>query len=752
MTATERHKEIEKQHITRMARIVWDQVVVPWVLRPAAARHKVGGRGLPRAAASCVLATAEALFPLVALACRAVSRSPPGPGGSHHRAAVEAAAASLCPRCVAWMISRRGAPGGGGGGGGVEGGERGSGSGGGGGGSRRRRAKEQVAVLAGLCGAGHLRAAQMFVENGCEGWPPLVESEPRLGLEEGGAGGPLGKIPPLWPEIEMEAEVFTCLFLAITKSYPKKLIKKFTWHLRSGLEEGTYLCDELWSEKGISHIVGQVCSNGHLDALEWILCSVFPLDDGPNNKLLEGCLTEASRNGHLHIIKWLVDTFGLDDDTSISSVLELKNGVSGVKSFVRSFPHWKMVMAKSVPMARGASADEIVEVCKWLSNNFSIPEVKFLSKFWLPKHATVIKWALSGCNHTKKLWNWWNLSCRVCGDVQLGKWFVEEKGVVPRAEDFVMACAGKHDNVVFVEWLFKQEASPMSNDDLILSLHWALAEQNELTAQWLEKYFFTSRRTKPKVSLSLFFRCYISCREGWLEWLFTHHSGTCDIDCSQSDVVTAVQESIATPCPEYLNFIFAVLKKFPLNPSVHHDLLLSLLKEAMEFQELACLKELLSIAEFSQSEMEECLNFLSYNQHSSKFAKWLTMYTCGTTQGSVPTIIRILIGLIAKNKRGCAEWLVNLFDPPLSLVLGEAHQLVSHDISLATWKMMLRLFPDINREVTIQSFGFMKIVVATPLHARLTMDRLGLTVEDLDDFSELRRGDSESIAGDLDDY
>ncbi|KAH3764051.1 hypothetical protein Pelo_4100 [Pelomyxa schiedti] len=95
-----------------MSRVVWEQVIVPWVLQPTLARRHKWARPLRRpgarqlATVSCLLAAAEAMFPLVALASRAAALSPKLVGSSPgHYLRIEHAAAALSPKCVAWIIA-----------------------------------------------------------------------------------------------------------------------------------------------------------------------------------------------------------------------------------------------------------------------------------------------------------------------------------------------------------------------------------------------------------------------------------------------------------------------------------------------------------------------------------------------------------------------------------------------------------------------------------------------------------------------
>ncbi|KAH3762392.1 hypothetical protein Pelo_5766 [Pelomyxa schiedti] len=280
-SATAIQLETEKQRILGISRVVWEQVVVPWVLRPALARRK-WDRTLRPAAASCVLATAEAMFPLVALASRALLASLSWGTrlcASPHYRTIQDAAAALSPRCVAWIIASRTKTHNGGGEGGVAQIW----------GVGRKKAREQVAVLRGLCMGGHLVMAQ--------------------------------------------------------------------------------------------------------------------------------------REG---------------------------------------------------------------------------------------------------------------------GDVDLGKWFIEEKGVTLKPWDVNEACSGTHGNVAFVEWLVKEMGGSVSSDRLLECLHMALSNQSQNSvALWLEELLIASTGRRPKISLSTLVKWQNDAYPNWLEWVL-NHTLFCDIDCSQDEVVKAV--------------------------------------------------------------------------------------------------------------------------------------------------------------------------------------------------------------------
>ncbi|KAH3722903.1 hypothetical protein Pelo_18392 [Pelomyxa schiedti] len=488
-----------------LSRIVWEQVVVPWVLCPA----EINDLLPPPAMVSCVFATAEAMFPLVALASRAVLLlQSKCHCSSRHYHAVEAAAEALSPRCLGWLIrsksSRRMGEGGyccwwesevkRAGGSGVRQQLPSAPSPGDGDGDethaererelerRRRKAKEQVAVLEGMCLGGHLKLAQRFVENRCECW-----------REENGETSGCSAAPPkvwvLWPGIGGGDK-------SITGSSLGKVVGDTAIHdelrffsildsSRMGENGSGPLCYEFWGDMGVFHIMKEVSVIGHLDVLKWLVLNVKEINQW-HNTVLQDCLTEAFLNGHLHILKWLVGTFDLDelvDQMGLAcSFKPTKGRVSDVKLFVETFPHWNFSrsqdLAEAATSCQGCSAEAIIEVCQWLKDRFSLSASAFLPSVTrncaLAKNAKVTQWALSDVTDRGTLEELWRRTCVEIGDVELGKWVVEEKGVAPTTDNFMVACSGNHDNVEFLKWLLQNVGGDLCQDDLVGALHRAL--------------------------------------------------------------------------------------------------------------------------------------------------------------------------------------------------------------------------------------------------------------------------------------
>ncbi|KAH3714104.1 hypothetical protein Pelo_19388 [Pelomyxa schiedti] len=134
-----------------------------------------------------------------------------------------------------------------------------------------------------------------------------------------------------------------------------------------------------------------------------------------------------------------------------------------------------------------------------------------------------------------------------------------------------------------------------------------------------------------------------------------------------------------------------------------------------------------------------------HQSHSSKIVKWLvTEYTRNISDPTVMTakknsgkMARLFAALIRLNKRGCLEWLFDRFHFTLPEVLVEVQAAKEHlglKVDFATWKLLVRLFPEINRDDVTEHF--MDVVTASPLHSQFSINRLGVTLDDIDQFCQ----------------
>ncbi|KAH3766861.1 sel1 repeat family protein [Pelomyxa schiedti] len=667
-----------KQRILGVSRVVWEQVVVPWVLGPALATRK-WARPLPRPAVSCVLATAEAMFPLVPLATRAVLASLSsgcGVPGSRHYRTVEDAAAALCPKCIAWIISNR-----------PTSSQQGDGGLGRGSGSGRRKAREQVAVLKGLCIGGHLVMAQRFVDYGCECWPG----------EEGTGNGRL----QLWSFVS-DTRVSGG---AIADSSPVVRVS-LPPSVNAALDPGTELGDEFWSERGRFHIMGEVCKYGHLEVLKWLLSGI-PLQTDAKS-LLEGFISEASSNGHLHILTWLLDNYDLERVATEKIATSHKIAVSDLKCLIEKYPSLHHPFLQSAAYSRRSSEDEVIEVCQWLKNRFTVNITDFFREMGVcPRYTRVLQWALSDVTNVDILRDAWLFACPSC-DVELGKWFIDEKGVTPNPDEFIGACSGKHCNAAFVEWLFNKLGGSLSSDQLLECLRRAFAKQSgHSIVLFLEKCFMTLTGRMPHVSLSELVVRHNDCCDHWLEWVLTH-SCSCSIDCSPTEAANAVgyivgelTESFAATLEKSLKVELAISiwKKFNMSPVLNHDLLFKLLLGTVTHGTFFQFKEVSSLGEFSQSELDQCMGLPAYGGYfqSSKLVKlWADEYTLHMPMHMgpryLPRVQRIFSELVFNNKRSAAQWLFNRCSISLNQVIYDFDKPpLGAKIFLATWKLVLEM-------------------------------------------------------------
>ncbi|KAH3714489.1 hypothetical protein Pelo_19001 [Pelomyxa schiedti] len=279
----------------------------------------------------------------------------------------------------------------------------------------------------------------------------------------------------------------------------------------------------------------------------------------------------------------------------------------------------------------------------------------------------------------------------------------------------MVACSGNHDNVEFLKWLLQNVGGDLCQDDLVGALHRALAARKQSISRWLEQHITTTTGAKPKVSLSKLPWRDVPTQEDWLVWLLTH-SRSCDIDCSPAEVLSVVKASAGVAVKTKVSRAVSVWKRFPLSPVEHHDLLVSLLKNVVEVGSFYELKEVLSFGEFTVDDRSVRSEEQEEESHDeSNHSHLLLLFLC----------------MLSLNKRGCAEWLFHKLKFTLPDVRG---RLLGSSVDIATWKLILRLFPDITRDVAIKYF--MYIIASTPLHAQFTINNtnLGITLDDIKDF------------------
>ncbi|KAH3714439.1 hypothetical protein Pelo_19051 [Pelomyxa schiedti] len=265
-----------------VSRVVWDAVLVPWLVpemrRPGSGRSDGRGDGgaptLSSTQAVDLCVVGEALFPLRGLVRRALVAH------THKwHAALLAAAEAGSTSCVDWLIASRRSTAARGNEEEGEAEREGDGDGDGGGGApqqqraitermrRRRENKEFMCVLGGLCVGGHLGEAQRLLGGG---WPGLT-----------------------WMGVDVDVV---------------------------GCGSGSY-----WGEQDLrdhvraSGILLGVCRRGWTAVAKWLVQRFGIRDPSEFLQPLESALA----GGHLELAQWMVGTFGLVERFRRYSYVEL---------------------------------------------------------------------------------------------------------------------------------------------------------------------------------------------------------------------------------------------------------------------------------------------------------------------------------------------------------------------------------------------------------------------------------------------
>ncbi|KAH3767564.1 hypothetical protein Pelo_551 [Pelomyxa schiedti] len=268
----------------------------------------------------------------------------------------------------------------------------------------------------------------------------------------------------------------------------------------------------------------------------------------------------------------------------------------------------------------------------------------------------------------------------------------------------------------------------------------ALACQNDSISKWLEQRYIATAGTRPKFSLAELMETSeensTNRHEDWLDWLFGH-SSLCDIDHSEPELAEFMDQVSQSNSQFQVDVAVSAWKKFPsLSPITHHERMLDLFHSVLFYGNKV--QEFASFGELTRSELQQCMDY--YYPYSSKVGKWLVRECCFSdphaevTVKNFPSSCGLFFASIQVNKRGFVKWLFNTFHFTFDEVLSELKtRELGNDVDLATWKLLMRLFPsEITRDVLITHPNLMMVATATPLHAEFTLKRVpGVTIDDI---------------------
>ncbi|KAH3742737.1 hypothetical protein Pelo_15868 [Pelomyxa schiedti] len=147
--------------------------------------------------------------------------------------------------------------------------------------------------------------------------------------------------------------------------------------------------------------------------------------------------------------------------------------------------------------------------------------------------------------------------------------------------------------------------------------------------------------------------------------------------------------------------------------------------------DLASAQKMAALGQFSQSEVAE--SFQPYSVcSSSKVVKWLIESFNLTRDQVTQNNNQTLYSLIRHSKTSCAEWIITKFHITFHEVTEMAKTYHTwQSVSLRTWRMLLRQFPEITADVVRDTESFMHIVTASPLNIEFSISKLGLRIYEI---------------------
>ncbi|KAH3745675.1 hypothetical protein Pelo_12362 [Pelomyxa schiedti] len=481
-------------------------------------------------------------------------------------------------------------------------------------------------------------------------------------------------------------------------------------------------------------LLWDACRGGHVDAVKWVI-STF--DVGREGWELVGPFHSAVAQGNVDVVKWLasstcvlaacriamnIDPWSLEDFFGTPSLEIVKlcaewfcgkekdpgDGVDILSSFIRC-----------------SSRDEsdVEEGCQWIKESFSVTS---LPKLNINKEKA-FKWVVQ--NFTVPLTeNDLSYALRNSKSLELLLWLptlLTSDGFGPCTPDiFISACGNRHDNVSVLNTLLPITVPPLTTEQLHRCLQDSLDHSNTSIADWLEKTFHVmdSVNADPCVANSIFPK--INSFNG-LEWFL---SKIAPHILSEIAVCEAVENNLQFT---ELNAVLLLLDKlnFSIPPSVRP----LAVEQAVCCANVSKLMQLLSHGNFSSEDVAEGLTN-HVHVKSGKVVKYLINRFHLNVEQVKACENTLLLELLYGQKTNCAEWLIRKFHITLDEICSVVKRFPwfhpENSMSLSTWKMLLRVFPDITAEFLKEHL--MKFAMASPLHIQVTVRTVeGLTMADM---------------------
>ncbi|KAH3744174.1 hypothetical protein Pelo_14433 [Pelomyxa schiedti] len=554
----------------------------------------------------------------------------------------------------------------------------------------RNPCKERLAVLRGLCVAGHLTAARCLVDpprcgGGCGGGDSGSSSSSAAEFPGETGGGtsaessssflPLGD-PVDVGDVDVEA-LLSCVCQAGKLDVAQWIVKRFSvkgWEL---------------SDPFLLALVG-----GHLEVVEW-LHGLFDVKRVCYMQDSFGVHCYAFRSGNLEVMKWSVSLITLEKreaSRAVARFLESKKPaeerIKGCKWVVKHYP--------SLNWERLLSSASDVETHKW-----------FIQNGVLRAGETELFRALSD----------------LC-DVKFAEWLLDECHVnLPDPFLFRSVFRNRKDSVEVVKLLL-QRAKDLPRSVIENGISDALASNNTKVVQWLKATY--CRPPGGPVQYPTLADCALS-KAAWFDTLKQTVDHVPNEMINVSDVVAGVE--ICLKNSNYSGALYLLNTFHPRrdeNSAMWNSLLLAVTKA-----DFSSAKQMAELGQFSQSDVVSIVS----DANSTKLVKWLIeSYHISAHQLTVHQNNMLLQNLVRQSRTGCTEWLIRKFHIQWNEVLLELEHIGENEklrVSLLMWRMLLRLFPEITATLVREKLCLMWAAVGSPRHINHSIQALGLAKEDL---------------------
>ncbi|KAH3764143.1 hypothetical protein Pelo_4018 [Pelomyxa schiedti] len=436
---------------------------------------------------------------------------------------------------------------------------------------------------------------------------------------------------------------------------------------------------------GDDTLMSVVCAGGHIDTAKWVV-ERFGLKESWE---LAAPFMAAVRAGKLEVAKWLCSSFGVvwavnmlglnyPADLSVGGDLEM------IKWLVEVFPDswkWEKDAKTCTPLVlcdvmnnRDITLKERIEAFQWIKSYFSfdqeaiqnaslqrITNVESL-KWLVETHGVVLSDALLSVL-------WW----KSVEGVESVEWLVKHHRMSLTVATFVGACRNIKDDLHCVKVLSQVVDLPPTSPDEALVV--ALATGNMKIANWLESSFHVLEKniksSPERVNSTLGELCTRSgnhCDTRAIKWFF------------QQVPAPVIQEDTVT------GLIF---------------------KRRVRF----------SILEF-------LLGFFHLPAISSLWAevRW-SKFACHTGGLPVEEVARAI--MMAGSHYYSGSVIKRLIQEVVHLQLSRVFGRAGCHVSLAMWKMLLRVFPEITADFACQRMA--GSTLSSPIHIEYVRRNLGLT-------------------------